>query len=35
MKILKNDVKMKDSRPRSLIFEKSAKNYVWSFNESF
>ena len=35
MKILKNIFKMKDSRPGTFIFEKSTKNYVWGFNESF
>ena len=35
MKILKNDLKMKDSGPGTFIFEKSAKNYVQGFNESF
>ena len=35
MKILKSDLKMKDSGPGTFIFEKSAKNYVQGFNESF
>ena len=35
MKILKNDFKMKDSGPRTFISEKSKKNYVRGFNESF
>ena len=35
MKILQNDFKIKDSGPRTFIFEKSAKNYVRGFNESF
>ena len=35
MKILKNDLKMKDSGPGTFIFEKSAKNNVRGFNESF
>ena len=35
MKIIKNDLKIKDSGPGTFIFEKSAKNYVQRFNESF
>ena len=35
LKILKNDVQMKDSRPGTFIFEKGAKNYVRGFNASF
>ena len=35
MKILKNRVKAKESDPGTFIFEKSVKNYVWGFNDSF
>ena len=35
MKILKKNLKIKDSGPRTFMFEKNAKNYVWGFNESF
>ena len=35
MKILKNCVKIKESSPGTVIFEKSVKNYVRGLNESF
>ena len=35
MKILKNCVKIMESSPGTVIFEKSAKNYVRGLNESF